>query len=81
MIRDGAKTIEYSPQLGNPLEEYTKQLTGRFESGIGESYDKTPLRNGFLTAEVNDIENPALRKTVSFFFGIGLSSIRSYAVK
>ncbi|KJH46964.1 EGF-like domain protein [Dictyocaulus viviparus] len=30
-------------------------------TGIAQSYDETPLNNGFIAVEVNDIENPSTR--------------------
>ncbi|ULU02771.1 hypothetical protein L3Y34_002395 [Caenorhabditis briggsae] len=62
VVRDGHEKITYSPALSNPLNDEHKDLVTRFESGIGQSYDKTPLKSSFVTAEVNEIENPESRK-------------------
>lgn len=62
VIRDGHEKITYSPSLSNPLNDDHKDLVSRFESGVAQSYDKTPLKGAFVTAEVNEIENPESRK-------------------
>ncbi|CAB3402805.1 unnamed protein product [Caenorhabditis bovis] len=62
VVRDGHDKITYSPNLANPLNDHYKDLVSRFESGVAQSYDKTPLNKGFVTAEVNEIENPENRK-------------------
>lgn len=46
-------------------EDVLYLVVSRFETGISQSYNNTPLRNGFVTVEVNDIEEPSLRNTVS----------------
>ncbi|KAK6027084.1 SEA domain protein, partial [Ostertagia ostertagi] len=61
VIRDGNNPLKYTPGLANPRDDRHKELVERFESGVGESYDKTPLKNGFVSVEVNDIEEPSLR--------------------
>lgn len=62
VIRDGHNKITYSPSLANPLNDEHKDLVSRFETGVSQSYDKTPLKSAFVTAEVNEIENPETRK-------------------
>uniref|UniRef100_A0A183FQQ6 VWFA domain-containing protein n=1 Tax=Heligmosomoides polygyrus TaxID=6339 RepID=A0A183FQQ6_HELPZ len=44
-------------------EDVLYLVVSRFETGISQSYNNTPLRNGFVTVEVNDIEEPSLRNT------------------
>ncbi|KAK6019530.1 hypothetical protein OSTOST_14832 [Ostertagia ostertagi] len=61
VIRDGNNPLKYTPGLANPRDDRHKELVERFESGVGQSYDKTPLKNGFVSVEVNDIEEPSLR--------------------
>ncbi|VDL87674.1 unnamed protein product, partial [Nippostrongylus brasiliensis] len=36
-----------------------------FEVGIAQSYNNTPLKNGFVTVEVNDIEEPSNRNAAT----------------
>ncbi|CAI4230491.1 unnamed protein product [Auanema sp. JU1783] len=79
VIRDNHEYIEYSPMLSNPREPLSKSLVNRFESGVAESYDQTPLKSSFIVAEVNDIENPKDRN-VSWDHGI-LYNFTSYFVK
>ncbi|KHJ84237.1 SEA domain protein, partial [Oesophagostomum dentatum] len=61
VIRDGEKQIKFTPNVADPRDDLHKDLVGRFESGIAQSYNKTPLHGGFITAEVNDIEEPSTR--------------------
>ncbi|CAD6188433.1 unnamed protein product [Caenorhabditis auriculariae] len=58
VIRDGSNSIEFTSNLANPLDESHKSLVSRFETGVAQSYDKTPLKNGFVTVEVNEIQRP-----------------------
>ncbi|KAK6051504.1 hypothetical protein COOONC_10992 [Cooperia oncophora] len=64
VVRDGNNPLKYTPALANPRDDRHKELVERFESGVGDSYDKTPLKSGFVSAEVNDIEEPSLRNAV-----------------
>ena len=65
MIRDGAKKLEYTSNLANPTDFLTKDLTDRFIDGIAQSYDHTPLKAGFVSSDVNEIERPNTRNAVS----------------
>ncbi|VDL68984.1 unnamed protein product [Nippostrongylus brasiliensis] len=65
VIRDGGKSIKYTPSLANPQDDTHKDLVDRFEVGIAQSYNNTPLKNGFVTVEVNDIEEPSNRNAAT----------------
>ncbi|RCN51669.1 EGF-like domain protein [Ancylostoma caninum] len=69
VIKDGTKVIKFTPDIANPRNDEHKDLVERFEMGVSESYDKTPLKSGFVTAEVNDIEEPSSRNA-SWIHGI-----------
>ncbi|VDK46272.1 unnamed protein product [Gongylonema pulchrum] len=59
IIRSGNQVLNYTDNLANPHDEQHKHLVTAFEKGVGESYASTPLRNGFVVAEVNDISRPS----------------------
>uniref|UniRef100_A0A915AKQ6 Transmembrane cell adhesion receptor mua-3 n=1 Tax=Parascaris univalens TaxID=6257 RepID=A0A915AKQ6_PARUN len=58
VIREGNRILSYTDELSNPQDEEHKKLVEAFEKGIAESYIRTPLKSGFVVAEVNDIANP-----------------------
>lgn len=58
VIREGNRLLNYTDELSNPQDEEHKKLVEAFEKGIAESYIRTPLKSGFVVAEVNDIANP-----------------------
>ncbi|VDK20985.1 unnamed protein product [Anisakis simplex] len=66
VAREGNTTLKYTNDLANPLDEMHKKLVSGFEKGIAESYAKTPLKDGFVVAEVNDIVNPNTINKASF---------------
>ncbi|MFH4974923.1 hypothetical protein AB6A40_001632 [Gnathostoma spinigerum] len=59
VIRNGSTPLEYTDSIANPQDSIHKQLVTAFEKGIQDSYDHTPLRKGFVVAEVNDIVRPS----------------------
>ncbi|KAJ1374162.1 hypothetical protein KIN20_036788 [Parelaphostrongylus tenuis] len=61
VIRDGSYLLRFTPEIANPRDEKHKDLVSRFETGIAQSYNNTPLQKGFVAAEVNDIEEPSTR--------------------
>uniref|UniRef100_A0A158QLB9 VWFA domain-containing protein n=1 Tax=Haemonchus placei TaxID=6290 RepID=A0A158QLB9_HAEPC len=69
VIRDGNNPLKYTPAIANPRDDRHKELVDRFETGIAQSYNKTPIKNGFVSVEVNDIEEPSLRNA-SWISGI-----------
>ncbi|KAE9418454.1 hypothetical protein Angca_009775 [Angiostrongylus cantonensis] len=61
VVRDGATPLKFTPDVANPRDEKHKDLVSRFETGVAQSYNETPLHKGFVAAEVNDIEEPSTR--------------------
>lgn len=69
VIREDGIPLNYTDNLSNPHSTDYKRLVEAFEEGIRQSYAQTPLKNGFLVAEVNDIINPEkINKVPSFKF-------------
>uniref|UniRef100_A0A1I7XPS4 EGF-like domain-containing protein n=1 Tax=Heterorhabditis bacteriophora TaxID=37862 RepID=A0A1I7XPS4_HETBA len=64
---------DYSPNYDllhiNLIIVYSLKKCSRFETGIAQSYDKTPLKSGFVTAEVNEIQRPN-EKNASWINGL-----------
>ncbi|CAG9540270.1 unnamed protein product [Cercopithifilaria johnstoni] len=59
VIRQNNEELNYNDNLANPRSDRYKELVTSFEKGIAESYANTPLRNGFVVADVNKITRPS----------------------
>uniref|UniRef100_A0A1I7VU29 Transmembrane matrix receptor MUP-4 n=1 Tax=Loa loa TaxID=7209 RepID=A0A1I7VU29_LOALO len=59
VIRQNTEELNYNDNLANPQNDRYKELVNAFEKGIAESYANTPLKNGFVIAEVNEITRPS----------------------
>ncbi|GMS89863.1 hypothetical protein PENTCL1PPCAC_12038, partial [Pristionchus entomophagus] len=59
VVRDHQTPISYNRSYGNPQESLNKKITERFEEGVGGCYPQTEFRQSYITAEVNDIEEPS----------------------
>ena len=58
VIRKNLVNLVYNDTFANPQAPINKEYVKAFEKGVAECYPKTSLKNGFVTAEVNDIVNP-----------------------
>ncbi|KAM3722540.1 Transmembrane matrix receptor [Dirofilaria immitis] len=59
VIRQNNNELNYNNSLANPRSDQYKKLVAAFEKGIAESYANTPLKNGFVVAEVKEITRPS----------------------
>lgn len=59
VVRQNTKELNYDKDLANPESEQYRELVAAFEKGIAESYAHTPLGNGFVVAEVNEVTRPS----------------------
>ncbi|VBB35554.1 unnamed protein product, partial [Acanthocheilonema viteae] len=59
VIRQNTEELNYNDDLANPQSNRYRELVAAFEKGIAESYANTPLKNGFVVAEVNEITRPS----------------------
>uniref|UniRef100_A0A915PRP0 Uncharacterized protein n=1 Tax=Setaria digitata TaxID=48799 RepID=A0A915PRP0_9BILA len=59
VIRQNTNELNYNSDLENQQSEQYKELVNSFVKGIAESYANTPLKNGFVVAEVNKISRPS----------------------
>uniref|UniRef100_A0A1I7YSN6 EGF-like domain-containing protein n=1 Tax=Steinernema glaseri TaxID=37863 RepID=A0A1I7YSN6_9BILA len=58
VIRRDQHNLVYNQSFGNPLNEVNREYVRRFESGVGQCYPHTALRDAFVSAEVNEILDP-----------------------
>lgn len=59
VVRHNNVELNYNDELANPQSAPYKELADSFEKGIAESYAHTPLKDGFVVAEVNKITRPS----------------------
>lgn len=55
VIRRHQQNLVFNESFGNPQDSIHKAYVKMFEDGIGQCYPHTNLRNGFVSAEVNEI--------------------------
>lgn len=60
VIRRKQQNLVYNETFANPLDETNKQYVRMFETGVGNCYPHTSLKNAFVAAEVNEIVDPML---------------------
>ncbi|KAI3415661.1 hypothetical protein GPALN_005254 [Globodera pallida] len=51
--------LQYNESFANPQDSIYKQFVTSFESGVRQSYVKTPLASSFVISEVHDISPPS----------------------
>ncbi|CAJ0943046.1 unnamed protein product, partial [Mesorhabditis belari] len=60
VARQATRNLVFDSRVhSNPLSPVHKELVQRFEKGIADCYPHTEVRSAFVTAEVNDIVEPA----------------------
>ena len=60
VARKEKTNLVYNESFANPQDVIYKSYTRNLEEGIGGCYPHTTLKNAFVSADVNEIQNPAV---------------------